>query len=133
MGRRRQSREFALKMLFQIDIGQLESKNVIAYFLSEQKASDDVKDYAKQITNGVLEEQAEIDSKISKQAHRWSLDRIAGIERNILRIATYELWRCPDVPKNVIINEAIEIAKKYSNEESGSFVNGILDKLQPEN
>ncbi len=130
MSPRRQSREFALKMLFQMDVGKLDPKPVVAYFLENQNAADEVKDYAKSITMGVLKEQSMFDQLISKKAHHWKMERIAAIERNILRIAAYELLRCPDVPKNVVINEAIEIAKKYSNEEAGAFVNGILDQLQ---
>lgn len=130
MGSRRQSREYALKMLFQIDIGQLEAPAVMNYFLSQQKGSEAVKAYAKDLTSGVLSELSAIDAMIQKQAHHWKLNRMAGIERNILRMAMYEFLRCPDVPKSVIINEAIEIAKKYSHDESGAFINGILDKLQ---
>ncbi len=132
MSQRRQAREFALKMLFQIDLGKLDPQAVVAYFLENQDAAEEVKAYAKTITKGVLEEQAFFDALISKKAHHWKLERIATIERNILRMAAYELLRCPEVPKSVVINEAIEIAKKYSQDDAGAFVNGILDQLQQE-
>jgi N utilization substance protein B len=130
MGRRRQSRELALKILFQIDLGKLEPEAVTNYFLAQQKASPEVLDYTRYLVAGVMRELAQIDLLISAKAQNWELTRIAGVDRNILRISAYELLRCPDVPKSAVINEAIELAKKFSGEESGSFVNGILDKLQ---
>jgi transcription antitermination protein NusB len=129
MGLRRQAREIALKMLFQIDLGKLDANDVINYFLPEQKAADEVLEHAKILTQGVVKERAKIDRLIAKQAHNWEIDRIAGVDRNLLRLATYEMLRFPDIPKNVIINEAIEMAKKYSTVESGSFINGVLDKI----
>lgn len=131
MGRRRQSREIALKLLFQIDLGKLDAEDVMNYYLAEQKATPEVLDYARALTQGVLREQTQIDQMITTQAHHWEFARIAGVDRNLLRLATYELLRCPDVPKNVVIDEAIELAKKYSTEESGGFINGILDKIIP--
>lgn len=130
MGLRRQSRELALKMLFQIDLGQLNHEEVITYALSDVKASPEVAEYAGTLTRGIIQELSVLDALISGQAHKWKLSRIAAVDRNVLRIAAYELLRCPDVPAQVVIDEAIEIAKKYSTEESGRFVNGILDKLQ---
>jgi N utilization substance protein B len=129
MGFRRQSRELALKMLFQIDVGSLAPRDVILYFLQEVKASPEVTGYAKTLTQGVVKELDLLDRLISQKAKNWKLARMAGVDRNVLRIAAYEMLRCPDVPREVILNEAIEIVKKYSTEDSGSFVNGILDKL----
>jgi transcription antitermination protein NusB len=130
MGFRRQARELTLKMLFQIDLGKLKSEEVLTYFLGEVKASAEVSDYAEFLTRGIVRELSYLDELISSQAKHWKLTRIAGVDRNVLRIAVFELLRCPAVPVNVVLNEAIEIAKKYSTQESGSFVNGILDKLQ---
>jgi len=132
MGQRRQSRELALKMLFQNYLGKLNPEDVIVYFLSEQKASDEVMDYAREITRGVVREQKHIDKLIAAQAHNWEFDRIAGVDRAILRLAVYELLRCPEIPKSVVINEAVEMAKKYSTVDSGGFINGILDQMQKE-
>ncbi len=129
MGRRRQAREYALKMLFQIDQGGLPPQEVMDYFLGENQASEEVLEYARALTSGVTREMGEIDRLISRQAQNWRLARIAAVDRNILRVAVFELLHCPDVPASAVINEAIEIAKKYSTEESGRFVNGILDKI----
>lgn len=132
MGHRRQAREIALKMLFQIDMGKLNCQEVIDYFLPEQKASEEVIEHARLLTKGVTKEILKIDRLITEYAHNWKIERIASVDRSLLRLATYELLKFPDIPKNVIINEAIEIAKKYSTEESSSFINGILDKIQLE-
>jgi N utilization substance protein B len=130
MGFRRQSRELALKMLFQIDVGSLAPREVILYFTQEVKASPEVTAYATTLTQGVVKEIDLLDRMLSQKAKNWKLSRMAGVDRNVLRIAAYELLRCPDVPREVVLNEAIDIAKKYSTEDSGAFVNGILDKLQ---
>ncbi|MCK5243594.1 transcription antitermination factor NusB [bacterium] len=129
MGRRRQSREIAFKILFQIDVGKLNSEEVIRYFLAQQKASEAVLEYARELSQGVIAENAKIDKVIKENTHKWKLERIAGVDRSLLRLAIYELLRYPHVPKSVIMNEAIELAKKYSTEESSSFINGILDKI----
>ncbi len=130
MGLRRQAREFALKILFQVDVGHLSGEAVIRYFLDSNPAAEDVGEYARFLAHGVLKERAHLDALISAQAHHWKLDRLAGVDRTLLRVAAFELLNCPEVPVEVVINEAIEIAKKYSTEESGGFINGILDKLK---
>jgi N utilization substance protein B len=130
MGFRRQSRELALKMLFQIDVGALAPREVIRYFLEEVKASHEVAEYAKALTQGVVKELDLLDRMISQKAKNWKLSRMAGVDRNVLRIAAYEMLRCPDVPREVVFNEAIEIVKKYSTPDSGAFINGILENLQ---
>ncbi|NTV53529.1 MAG: transcription antitermination factor NusB [Candidatus Firestonebacteria bacterium] len=130
MGFRRQARELAMKMLFQIDVGSLSPRDVLHHFLEEVKAGPEVTEHAKALTLGVVKEVELLDELLSHKAKNWKLARMAGVDRNVLRIAAYELLRCPDVPREVVINEAIEIVKKYSTEESGAFVNGILDKLQ---
>lgn len=130
MGLRRQGREFALKILFQVDVGHLSGEAVIRYFLASNPASEDVGEYARFLAHGVLKERERLDALISAHAHHWKLDRLAGVDRTLLRIATFELLHCPEVPIEVVIDEAIEIAKKYSTEESGGFINGILDKLK---
>ncbi len=130
MGRRRQSREMVFKMIFQVDQGRLNVHEVIRYFTSGQKASPEVLAYAKALTLGIISDLDQIDRLITDQTHNWKFDRIAGVDRNILRLAVYELQHYPEVPGSVIMNEAIEMAKKYSTEESGGFINGILDKLK---
>jgi N utilization substance protein B len=130
MGFRRQARELAMKMLFQIDVGSLSPRDVILHFLEEVKPSEEVSKHAKALTQGVVKEIDLLDRLLAQKAKNWKLTRMAAVDRNVLRLAAYELLRCPDVPREVVINEAIEIAKKYSTEESGAFVNGILDKFQ---
>lgn len=88
-----------------------------------------VNEYAIRLIEGVIQRQAEIDAAILATTHNWSLSRMATVDRTILRIATFELGFCPDVPPRVSINEAIELAKKYSTEKSSAFVNGILDRI----
>jgi transcription antitermination protein NusB len=129
MGRRRQSREIAFKIIFQIDVGKLNSDEVISYFLGEQKGSEAVLEYARELAQGVTAHKSKIDSVIKDNTHKWKLERIASVDRSLLRLATYEIVHCPHVPKNVVINEAIELAKKYSTDDSSSFINGILDKI----
>ncbi len=85
--------------------------------------------FARDRIEGVINHLEEIDSEISKLAKNWRLDRMASVDRNILRLGTYELMYCPDVPPQVAINEAIELAKRFGTEDSASFVNGILDAL----
>ncbi|MBN1596118.1 transcription antitermination factor NusB [candidate division FCPU426 bacterium] len=117
-------------MLFQIDVGKLDAKEVVPYFLNIQKASAEVLQYAERLARGTMDEIYRIDKIIKEKAHHWELKRIVNVDRNILRLAVYELMYCQEVPKNVVINEAIELAKKYSTMESGGFINGILDQIE---
>lgn len=130
MGLRRQAREMALKMLFQIDLGELNPGEVMNYFFSGQTAAEEVQEYARELVRGVVRVRTDLDSRLEAQAKNWALDRMAGVDRNILRMALYELLHQSDVPRSVVINEAVELAKKYSGEESGKFVNGVLDELK---
>lgn len=129
MGRRRQAREIALKIIFQIDVGKLNPEEVLQYYLGGKQGSGEAEKYAEQLSRGVMAELPAIDRLLAEKALNWELDRLESVDRNLLRLATYELLRSPDIPKNVIINEAIEMAKKYSTEDSSRFINGILDKI----
>jgi len=131
MGVRRKSRELALQFLFQLDVnkGAPEGREP---FWRLHPASPDIRSFAERLVNGVLENQAEIDRMIQKHALHWTLGRMSIIDRNILRCAVYELLSLSDVPVNVTINEAIEIAKRFSDEESGKFINGVLDHIVKE-
>lgn len=130
MGFRRQARELALKMIFQNDVGGVALQDLIPQWLSGIKAAPEVLEYAETLTRGVVREQETLDRLISGQSHHWKLERIAPVDRNVLRLAVYELLHCGDVPRSVIIDEAVEIAKKYSTQESGGFVNGVLDQIK---
>jgi len=128
--KRRKAREYALQFLFQSDFGDKDHrKNNLKQFLSDKEKDPEVKKFASEIIDGTLSMLDEIDSVIKKAAENWVLERMAAVDRNILRFAVYELLQRKDIPPAVTINEAIEIAKKYSTLESASFINGILDKI----
>ncbi|MEW6600393.1 MAG: transcription antitermination factor NusB [Nitrospirota bacterium] len=128
--KRRRSREYALQILFQLDMtGKAFTEEVWNEFWEGNAEDDEVKQFARDIVASTLNHINEIDEIIKKAAENWSIERMAIIDRNIIRAATYELYYRTDIPGSVVINEAIEIAKKYSTEESASFINGILDKI----
>ena len=126
MGIRRNARELALQMLYASDF-QPEGTAPAPFW---EKMDPAVWAFARRLVDGVLARRGDIDAIIAGQAENWRLDRMACVDRNILRLATFEL-RYLDTPRNVAINEAVEIAKKYGGEGSGAFVNGILDQIQP--
>lgn len=131
--KRRKAREYALQLLFQIDFTkrELERKD-LEEFWSDKKESRDIKEFAEKLVKGTLESLEEIDSIIEKATENWFLKRMAAVDRNILRFAAYEILHRKDIPYAVTINEALEIAKKYSSAEAASFLNGVLDKLAKE-
>ncbi len=119
-----------LQFLFQSDFGDKDHrKNNLKQFLSDKENDPEGKKFASEIIDGTLSMLDEIDSVIKKAAENWVLERMAAVDRNILRFAVYELLQRKDIPPAVTINEAIEIAKKYSTLESAAFINGILDKI----
>lgn len=133
MGKRRKAREFALQILFRLNLGHESlTDKMLEEFWDANPISQEVKEYATTLVKGTIEHLIEIDKIISDSAENWSLERMACVDRNILRFATYELLYRPDIPSTVIINEAIEIGKKYGTEESGPFINGILDRIAKE-
>ena len=115
-------------MLYQYDISQ-QSSGLFDGFWSDKVVQDDIREFANNIVDGVIKNLSMIDEKIRLSASHWSVDRMAVVDRNILRMAIFELLYIRDIPAKVTINEAIEIAKRYGVEESGSFVNGILDRV----
>ena len=130
---RRAGRELALKVLYQWDLVKADAEVALrrtAETAAESGgASEDTAGFAAELVRGVLAHQAAIDARISELAHDWSLARMAAVDRNILRIAAYELLFAPGVPASASINEAVELAKRYGTGESGRFVNGILGNL----
>ena len=134
MGFRRKGREYALQLLFQADVGgraRREEASPIRFeaFWAPRNASPEVRAFAEALVRGVETQAAEVDRILERHAHHWSLERMAAVDRNVLRLAVYELFHLPDVPPRVVLNEAIDIAKKYGSEESGRFVNGVLDDI----
>jgi N utilization substance protein B len=128
MGSRHQSRERALQILFQYDIHG--KRDVwLDEFWHQYKATEDVKAFAVRLVNGVLEHKKDLDTLIGKYATNWKVSRMQIVDRNILRLGAYELLWLEDVPAKVTVNEAIELAKDFGDEEAAKFVNGILDKV----
>jgi transcription antitermination protein NusB len=128
MGSRHQSRERALQILFQYDIHG-EPGVWLDEFWNQYHATDDVKAFALQLVNGVLEHKKDLDALIGRHATNWKVSRMQIVDRNILRLGTYELLWLKEVPAKVTVNEAIELAKDFGDEEAAKFVNGILDKV----
>ena len=131
MRKRTQSREWALKILYQSDItGKSISVTIKEFLDSQEEAIDtEVQDYCGRLVLGVEKNLNDIDKKISEYATNWEFKRIAIIDRNVLRIGIFELKYASDVPPKVTINEAVELAKKYGDLDSSKFVNGILDNI----
>lgn len=130
MGLKRRSRELALQMLFQMDMGTVQLKDLEEIFLPQASAAEMAKVMALRMVRNTWDHLADIDRHLRNLAEHWDLARMAAVDRNILRLATYEILYDAEIPKSVAINEAIEIVKKYSTDDSGKFVNGILDKLE---
>ncbi len=130
MGKRRKAREIALMVLYELEFRSGDAARVLEEFWKDHPNLPEVKEFAECLVQGTVEHGPEIDAMIAANATHWSLARIAPVERNILRLATYEFLNRSDVPEKVAINEAIELAKLYGSEESGAFVNGILDQIR---
>ena len=131
MRKRTQARELALQLLYQLDLrGDEILAEIEAYLGGEDSGDPEIRSFAKELLFGYWERRATIDQKIEEVAKNWQLRRMAAIDRNILCLATYELLFREDIPPLVTINEAIDIAKKFSTKNSGPFVNGILDNIR---
>jgi len=130
MRKRTQAREMALQILYQLDLRGDEILEEITAALAPGQGDPEMNDFAREIILGVRENKAVIDRQIEEVAKNWQLKRMAAIDRNILRLATWELLYREDIPPLVTINEAIDIAKKFSTKNSGPFVNGILDNIR---
>ncbi len=129
MRKRTQARELALQILYKRDLDPEPVETILSSFWETNPVPPEVRTYAERLVQGTLAHLSELDRLLAKYAEHWGLERMAVVDRNILRFATYELLFIEEVPPKVVINEAINIAKKFSQEESGKFVNGILDKI----
>jgi N utilization substance protein B len=127
MGSRRRARELALQMLFENDLTGAPADEMFQHFQEWRHAADSTRDYARRLVVGTLEHRSEIDELITRQADNWRLERMPAVDRNILRMALYEIRHEPDTPAPVVIDEALEIAKRFSTPRSSQFINGILD------
>ena len=130
MGTRRKSRELVLQMLFQADMGRQTPEEVRSTFWSEHDSiQEDVRGFAEDLFRTATDRTAEIDILIGRHAEHWRMDRMATVDRNVLRSAVAELMGFPSTPRAVVINEALEIARKFSSPESVQFINGVLDSI----
>jgi transcription antitermination protein NusB len=133
MGQRRKGRELALQMLFQADMAKQDTDQVRKTFWSERKNVDEeAQGFADDLFRMAMNRQDEIDGLVEKHANHWRLERMAVVDRNLLRTAVAEFLAYPKTPKPIIINEALEIAHKYSAPESVNFINGVLDSVAKE-
>jgi N utilization substance protein B len=129
VGVRREGRELALQALYSMDINQLDMRTTLQTFRENVRATGLVRSFAEELVAGVTGKREEIDRLIEEKSKNWAISRMGKVDLNILRLAAYELCYRSDIPKNVTINEAIEVAKKFGTEESPAFVNGILDEI----
>ncbi|HVN83720.1 MAG TPA: transcription antitermination factor NusB [Candidatus Binatia bacterium] len=132
MGLRRKGRELALQALYQQEITADHSDQALRMFWHHFDTTDAVKEFALTLVHGVAERRDEIDRLIEKASANWRLDRLSKIDVNVIRLATYELLATPSVPASVVINEAIEIARRFGTQDSTAFVNGVLDQIAAE-
>ena len=128
-GRRRKSRELALQLLYQNDLAGTVPEEMFVRTEEYVLARPEVQEYAQRLVLGTLARRDELDAKLSERSEHWRLGRMAAVDRNLLRIGTYELLWSDDVPPAVAISEAVELAKSLSTEESASFVNGLLARI----
>ncbi len=130
MSKRREGRETAVQLLFSREFTPGEGEHDLEGFFQLHNAARPVRIHAEEIYRGVLARLSDIDALIAPVLENWSMSRLSGVERNILRVAVFEMHHCDTVPPVVAISEAIEIAKRFGGEQSGRFINGVLDKLK---
>jgi N utilization substance protein B len=129
VGVRRRGRELALQMLYQHELAGTDPETIFASFEELRDAPPEARDFAVALVRGVVARLAELDAQIGVRADHWRLERMATVDRNILRLALFELRFAPDTPAAVVIDEAVGIAKRFGSERSSQFVNGVLDGL----
>jgi N utilization substance protein B len=129
MDKRSRARELVMQAACQLDVQGKDALEMLDRFFAENTDDQTVRQLAAKWTQGLWQTMAECDSMISAAAAKWELSRLNQVDRSILRLGTYQLKYCPDIPAKVIINEAIELAKKFSGESSPGFVNGVLDAI----
>jgi transcription antitermination factor NusB len=128
--KRTRGRELALQFLYQRDLRGPDLLDGLEAFLKGEESDREARTFATKLVEGTVEHEDEINQRIQSVAQNWDIGRMAVIDRNVLRIATFELLHCRDIPPKVAINEAIELGKRYSTQNSGAFINGILDKIK---
>jgi transcription antitermination protein NusB len=129
VGLRREGRELALQTLYALDLNPMAVRESLRQLRENTRVQASVRVFAEELVTGVMENRKEIDRRIGEQSKNWAISRMGRVDLNILRIATFELLSRDDIPRNVTINEAIEVAKRFGTEESPAFINGILDEI----
>jgi N utilization substance protein B len=129
MGARTAGREAALKMLFGLEATEAEVDGAIALYWREFGGDPEARPYADEAVRGVLEKRAELDETIRLASEHWRIERMTRVDRNVLRLGSWELLYKSEVPRSVILDEAVELAKRYGSEESSAFVNGVLNQI----
>ena len=130
MKKRTRSRELALQFLYQIDLLGPQKLDDLTDFLREEGGDSETAAYARVLIEGTVDATPELDEEIQTVAQNWQIERMAVIDRNVLRMAAFELLHCEEIPPKVAINEGIELGKRFSTQNSGAFINGILDKIK---
>jgi N utilization substance protein B len=130
MGNRRRSRELAMQVLFQIEMNGDDSEEAVELFCKHFEVSKNAKPFFLRLVNGVKACQDELDRLIERFSDNWKISRMSGVDRNLMRVAVYELLHCEDIPPKVSINEAIDIGRRFGTEQSPAFINGILDSIR---
>lgn len=130
---RRKARDIALKVLFQVDLVKAEPDEAMEYLLQESGLAGKDAEFSKQLVEGALARMEEIDQWISRFSPEWPLNRMGTIDRNLLRLATFEILQGEETHPVIVIDEAVELAKKYGDDHSKSFINAILDRIREEN
>ncbi len=129
---RSRCREWALQFLYQAEYVGHRQGEIIRFFRHFEEVTATTPAYLVKLVEGVVAHQEELDALIVRYSEHWRLERMAVVDRNLLRLALYELLYQPEIPAKVVINEAVEMAKRYGSEDSGSFINGILDRIREE-
>ena len=130
MGTRRRARELAMQALFYMDTQQNGSPKMLERFCENFNLPQKAQPFFLKLVNGVLAAKPQIDALIERYSKNWKVQRMSCVDRNVIRVAVFEILYCPDIPPKVSINEAIDIAKKFGTGESGAFINGIVDRIR---
>ncbi len=130
MGKRRKARESALQVLYLLDVDDIPPEEALRFYWKDRKASESVKDYTQWMVSGIMAQRNSLDDIIQSHSEHWRISRMAVVDRNILRIAVFELIYEAGIAAAIILNEAVEIAKKFSSDQAAQFVNGILDSIR---
>lgn len=129
MSARRKGREAAVQMLYQMDMSGVGAEQAIQTYWAGLSQRDEGRDFANELVRGLAGAAERVDAMIRDTSRHWRIERMARVDRNIIRLAVYELMECPDIPRKVTINEAVELAKRFGDENSPAFINGVIDRV----